>query len=339
MRQELPIPDFFNPSRIAEVWRVPYMDRAADAEAWADKHSLPPVAKDKKKVHLVLVDVQNTFCLPDFELYVDGAPDDNKRLCEFIYRNLGVISRINPTMDTHTGMQIFHQIFFINEAGEHPSPATQISVNDIESGVWRVNPVVADVVDANYNGLCRHVLHYTRKLQEGNKYALTVWPYHGMLGGIGHALVAAVEEACFFHNIARHSQTAFQIKGGNPLTENYSVLAPEVLDGPGGVTIDQRSTRFIQVLLDAHVVIIAGQAKSHCVAWTIADLLGEITAKDPELTKKVYILEDCTSPVVIPGVVDFTDQANEAFQQFAVAGMHIVKSTDPIADWPDISLN
>ena len=33
-----------------------------------------------------------------------------------------------------------------------------------------------------------------------------------MLGGIGHALVSAVEEAIFFHNIARHSQTEFKIK-------------------------------------------------------------------------------------------------------------------------------
>lgn len=51
-----------------------------------------------------------------------------------------------------------------------------------------------------------------------------------MLGGIGHALVPAVEEALFFHNLVRHSQTHFEIKGDNPLTENYSALRPEVLD-------------------------------------------------------------------------------------------------------------
>jgi hypothetical protein len=31
---------------------------------------------------------------------------------------------------------------------------------------------------------------------------------------------------------------------------------------------------------------------------------------------------------VIPGVVDYTDQANAAYQRFAAAGMNIVKSTD-----------
>jgi len=47
-------------------------------------------------------------------------------------------------------------------------------------------------------------------------------------------------------------------------------------------------------------------------------------------------LEDCSSPVVIPGVADYTPQANEAFHKFAAAGMHVVRSTDPIASWPGI---
>jgi nicotinamidase-related amidase len=75
---------------------------------------------------------------------------------------------------------------------------------------------------------------------------------------------------------------------------------------------------------------IAGQAKSHCVAWTVSDLLEDIQATDPELAQKVYLLEDCASPVVVPGVVDHTDAAHEAYLGFAKAGMKIVKSIDPI---------
>ncbi len=92
----------------------------------------------------------------------------------------------------------------------------------------------------------------------------------------------------------------------------------------------KKNTRLLQKLLDFDVIIIAGQAKSHCVAWTIDDLLTEIMAIDPNLAKKVYLLEDCTSPVVVPGVIDFTDQANAAFQRFAQAGMNLVKSTQAI---------
>ena len=177
-----------------------------------------------------------------------------------------------------------------------------------------------------------------KKLKEGGKYELIIWPYHAMLGGIGHALVAAVEEAIFFHSIARYSQPDIQIKGGNPFTENYSVLRPEVLEGAEGEKIAQKNVKFIKKLLDFDAVIIAGEAKSHCVASTIEDLLSEIYASDKKLAEKVYLLEDCSSPVVIPGVLDYTDEANAAFERFASAGMNIVRSIDPVPDWPGINL-
>jgi nicotinamidase-related amidase len=157
-----------------------------------------------------------------------------------------------------------------------------------------------------------------------------------MLGGIGHALVSAVEEAVFFHSIARLNQPDFKVKGDNPFTENYSVLSPEVTEGPTGEEIAQKNIGFIRELLDFEAVIIAGQAKSHCMAWTINDLLNEILVSDRKLAEKVYLLEDCTSPVVIPGVIDYTEQANAAFQKFSDAGMHIVRSSDPISSWPGI---
>ena len=35
---------------------------------------------------------------------------------------------------------------------------------------------------------------------------------------------------------------------------------------------------------------------------------------------------------------DFTPQAEEALRRFADAGMHVVDSTTPLPDWPDIRL-
>jgi hypothetical protein len=49
---------------------------------------------------------------------------------------------------------------------------------------------------------------------------------------------------------------------------------------------------------------------------------------------RVYLLEDCTSPVIASGSVDFTREGNEAFARFAARGVHIVRSTDPIDSWP-----
>jgi nicotinamidase-related amidase len=88
---------------------------------------------------LLLIDVQNTFCLPDFELFVGGksgmaAIEDNIRLCQSIYRHLGLITEIIPTMDSHTAMQIFHPIFWVNNAGQHPEPATIISLKEVQQG-------------------------------------------------------------------------------------------------------------------------------------------------------------------------------------------------------------
>jgi len=334
------LPPHFDPKTVGKLWRVPYQQRAAEAEDFARKYSIAPAARDNPRVCLMLIDVQNTFCNPDFELFVGGrsgtgAVDDNVRICQFIYRNLARITEIDPTMDTHTAMQIFHPVFWSDDDGGHPAPFSSIALDDVLKGKWKVNPAIAkSVAGGNYIALQQHALHYVKTLSQAGKYPLTIWPYHALLGGIGHALTPAIEEACFFHALARHSQTGFEIKGGNPLTENYSVLRPEVLDGAEGRPIAQKNTRFIKKLLDFDKIAIAGQAKSHCVAWTIDDLLHEILAQDPALARKVYLIEDCTSPVVVPGVVDYTDAANDAFKRFEQGGMHVVKSTDPIESWP-----
>jgi nicotinamidase-related amidase len=339
--KEFPIPSHFNSEKMGEVWRVPYQERAAEAEKWAKEHNIQPSSNDKFRICLLPVDVQNTFCIPGFELYVAGrsgtaAVDDNRRLCEFIYRNLGVITEICPTMDTHQAIQIFHGIFLTNDKGEHPSPFTLISEEDVKRGIWKFNPAVGHTLGISEKEGQRYLERYTRELKGGGRYDLTIWPYHAMLGGIGYALVSSIEEAIFSHTIARYSQADFQVKGNNPQTENYSILGPEVLYDMNGKQISQRNTRFIEKLLQFDAVVIAGQAKSHCVAWTIDDLLGDILVRDKRLAKKVYLLEDCTSAVVVPGVIDYTDQADAAFRRFAEAGMHIVRSTEFLVSWPGI---
>lgn len=341
---QLPIPPHFEVQKVGEVWRVAYQKIAISARAWKEKYQIQPASTDKTRICLLLVDVQNTFCIPDFELFVggksgNGAVEDNVKLCEFIYRNLGLITNIIPTMDTHKAMQIFHPMFWINEAGEHPTPAAiNITPDDIIKGIWKVNPAVAySVTNNNEELLTKQVYNYVQELTKNGKYPLTIWPYHSMLGGIGHALVSAIEEAIFFHCLTRNSQTQFEIKGDNPLTENYSVLRPEVLEGFDKNPIAQKNTCLIKQLLEFDAIIIAGQAKSHCVAWTIEDLLNEIQQVDINLAQKIYLLEDCTSPVVIPGLVDYTETADAAFTKFAASGMHLVKSSEPISQWLKIN--
>ncbi len=339
LKLQIPVPPHFDADRVEQVWRVPYQERMHEARVWAQQHDISPASEDTIRTCLLLIDVQNTFCIPDFELFVGGrsgkgAVEDNVRLCEFIYRNLPHITKIACTLDTHTAMQIFHEIFWVNDAGDHPIPLqTLITQDDIEAGKWHVNPAVVDGVCENnkgYGWLKEYGEHYVKTLTADGKYPLTIWPYHAMLGGIGHAVVSAVDEACFFHAIARNSQTHYELKGRNPLTENYSVLRPEVLTDVEGKPIALKNTDFLRRLLTYDRVIIAGQAKSHCVAWTVSDLLTEIQQTDATFAKKIYLMEDLTSPVVVPNVVDYTDSADATFAEFAEAGMQVVQSTEAV---------
>ena len=106
------------------------------------------------------------------------------------------------------------------------------------------------------------------------------------------------------------------------------MLRPEVRQDDRGQPLVPTNRELVEHLLGFDAVLVAGEAKSHCVAWTVEDLLAEIRVRDPALARKVVLLDDCTSPVVVPGVVDFTDAADAAYARFAAAGMRRVKSTD-----------
>ena len=330
----LPLPSFFDAQRSASVYRVPYQQRADEARAWAETQRLRPAAQDERRVALLLIDVQNTFCLPEFELFVGGrsgrgAVEDTARIASLLYRRLDRVTQVIATLDTHSAAQIFHPIFWLDADGRHPAPHTVIRVDDVESGRYRVNPALAPLVSPRRDfDLALWGRRYARQLAEGGKYPLLIWPYHSMLGGIGHAMVSLVEEAVFFHSIARQSPTRLEIKGRHPLTENYSALRPEVGRDDLGHPLVPENRELVEHLLGFDEILVAGEARSHCVAWTVADLLAEIRARDAALARKVILLDDCASPVVVPGVVDFTDDAEAAYVRFAAAGMRRVKSTD-----------
>jgi nicotinamidase-related amidase len=336
---QLEIPEHFDAEAVGRVWRVEYADRAEKAEKWAKANNIERACEDRFRLCLLLVDVQNTFCIPGYELYVagrsgTGAVDDNVRLCRFIYRHLHAITEIVPTMDTHHPLQVFHGVFLVNEKGEHPPPLTIVTEDDILQGRWRFNENLAAALGITPEYGRQYLEHYTRQLKAGGKYDYIIWPYHAMIGGIGHALVPAVEEALFFHGMARCTQPDYHVKGENPFTEHYSVLGPEVTRDPRGRRLAERNEEILKKLVDNDAVVIAGQAKSHCVAWTISDLLDDVMAYDRRLVEKVYILEDCTSPVVVPKVVDYTRESDEIFKRFEEAGMHLVQSTTPMSQWP-----
>jgi nicotinamidase-related amidase len=332
---ELPLPPHVDLGRVGQVWKVDYETRFRDAVGWAAEHGIRRASEDGLRTCLLLVDMQNTFCTPGFELFVagrsgTGAVDDTRRLCDFLYRNLGVVTKAVVTLDTHQAFQIFHAPFLVDEGGRHPDPYTLVTLEDVAGGRWRASVDTAASLGLDAEAAAEHLRSYVAALASGGKYALTIWPFHALLGGIGHALVSEVEEALFFHATARYSQTRFEVKGRSPLTEHYSALGPEVERGPQGDALGERNAALIDHLSTYDAVIVAGQAKSHCVAWTVEDLLEDV----PEIASRLYLLEDCSSAVVVPGAVDYTEEADGAFTRFAEAGVHVVRSTEPLTGWP-----
>jgi len=344
-----PLPSHYDPAHAAAWAYRPDPDALlAGAAAWRALHGVRPAAADQRRVHLLLIDVQKDFCFPEGSLYVagrsgSGAVDDSRRIAELVYRNLPVLSDITTTLDTHFAYQIFFPSFWLDRDDQPLTAHRVITVDDLAAGRVRPNPAVARwLCGGNYPWLCKQVRFYCEELDRAGKYQLYLWPPHCLLGSAGHALAGVVEAARLFHSYVRGAQSWSEVKGGNPLTENYSVLRPEVLDRFDGQPLAQRNTQFVKTLLGADAVVIAGQAASHCVKSTIDDLLDQIVAVDAALARKVYLVTDCMSAVTVPDgkgglAADFTDAAQAALARFADAGMHLVRSTDPITSWPGLA--
>ena len=341
----LPLPAFFHPSSNNDwEYESEHGKLSQEADEWAKKHELRPSSTDAKRVHLLLIDLQKDFVFKKGTLYVGGrsgkgAIEDNRRIAEFIYRNLDSISDVTCTLDTHFPFQIFFPSFWQYRDGKPLCPYTVITSASIRSGDVHPNPAAAAFVcNGNYGWLLTYVQHYCEALEKAGKYQLYLWPYHCMIGSGGHALAGIIEEARVFHAFCRRAPDLVEVKGGSYLTENYSVLSPEVLLTHDGRPVGQRNVQFIEKLLKSDAVVVAGQAASHCVKSSIEDLLSSINQQDPKLVKKVYILKDCMSAVAIPDgkggfVADFTPQAEEALKKFEDAGMHVVESSVPMDQW------
>jgi nicotinamidase-related amidase len=348
--KDLPLPPFYDPDS-AERWshRPDAQKLFEAAQGWRERHQIAPAAEDAFELHLLLIDVQKDFCFPEGTLYVGGrsgrgAIDDSRRMAEFIYRNLGAISRITTTMDAHLAFQIFFPAFWVDREGRALSPHRTVTAAQIRAGEARPNPAVASwVAGGDEAWLRQQALFYCEELERAGRYQLYLWPPHCLLGSEGHPLVGAVQEARLFHSYVRGAQSWVEEKGQHPLTENYSVLRPEVLTRVDGRPLAHSNTRLVETLLQADALVIAGQAASHCVKSTVDDLLEEVQARDPGRASRVYLLVDCMSAVAVPDgkggfLADFTPQAEEALRRFEAAGVHLVRSTEPLSSWPGLSL-
>ncbi len=314
------IPSFFEATKVGDVW----MERAALVAEAANlaraRGAIGPSRDDKKRIVAFGIDCQIGFCTPGASLFVPGAVEDTERTARWLYANMGALTELCFSLDTHAVHQIFHPAFWKDAAGHAPAPFTVISVDDVTTGKW----VPRDA----------RAREYVERLATAGKYALTIWPYHVLLGGVSHALVPALMEASIFHAVARDVPTVFETKGQHPLTENYSVLSTEVCE-LGGERVGSFNADLYARLLSFDRVYVFGQAKSHCVLSTLQDLADH--AKDRALLSRIHVLVDAMSPVPpppldpLPAALDFPRIADRAFAKLAEQGMVFCKTTDPIS--------
>ena len=233
-------------------------------------------------VRLLLIDVQNDFCDPKGSLFVAGADEDAKRMAAMVQRVGSKIKKIHLTMDSHKPFDIAHPIFWKNSKGEHPDPYTPISVSDVKNGVWL----------AAIPGLQAYALSYVEKLATKGKYGLLIWPEHCRIGTWGHAIVPEVSDAVMAWERDHVTVADYVTKGSNPFTEHYSAIEAEVPDDNDHTT--QLNTALIDILQNADIVAIAGEALSHCLAATTRDIIANFGEDN---IKKLVLLTDATSNV------------------------------------------
>jgi nicotinamidase-related amidase len=331
-------------------------------------HNIKIAKTNPVNVDLLCIDNQVDFSFPPpvGSLYVSGrsgtgAMDAQLLLAKWAYKYTDILRSVVCTMDTHFPYQIFFPLAHIETTtGKNVAPNTVVTAQDYKDGKYTPSPAMASELGSDVNWLRKQFTYYCEQLEMPDpvtgqpKKSLYIWPYHCLLGTPGHALTGVVQAFRVYHSILKGAFNLPQIKGGSPLTENYSVFAPEVMTRFDGMPIPgvSRNVMLIYRLLSADMVVMAGLASSHCVLESVRDFIKHIKSGNAELMKlisqdpkfagntpdnlldKVYLMKDCTAPVVIPGIVDFTDSADDAFKEFEAAGMHVVESTTPIQNWP-----
>lgn len=251
----------------------------------------------RKNIQLLIIDPQNDFCdlpagwcptdpatrtIASPALPVVGAHADMLRLAQLIQDGASDISSISVTLDSHHRFDIAHPTFWSTGSGAPVGPFTPITAAQVRNG---------DYVPKDKTMLPR-ALAYIDELEQRGRYTLMVWPVHCEIGSWGHNVHAAVKTAYNRWEDSRQAMVQKINKGSNPWTEHYSAMQAEVPDAEDPAT--QLNAALIASLDQADLLIIAGEASSHCVKATTEHIVGNLPSGN---AGKVVLLTDCMSPV------------------------------------------
>lgn len=261
-----------------------------------------------KKIHLLIIDPQNDFCDPAGSLYVQGAEHDMQRLAGLIDKYRQKLNGITVTFDVHKSFHIASPMFWIDAAtGTHPEVFTIITKKDILSGRYYA------AVPA-YKKLAEY---YVWELENNGRYELCIWPPHCIIGSYGSNIYKPLFDAVERYNAEVYNATEYIYKSTNSFTEQYSILRADV--NMGEKDNIYTSSRIAHTVDANDIILVAGEALSHCVANSMLDI-AKYVSKD---LRKFVLLEDASSPVA-----GFDYLADAFLDKAQDLGMRIMKITD-----------
>lgn len=330
------VPAFYNPSTCGTLFSPNLARAAAEGAADAKRLGIKPVTKNEPNVVLINIDNQVDFTNPTIgKLLVPGADEALKKLNLFIFENLTILSRIINSLDTHSIYQPFFSLNWIAGSnptikangspyaeGDHPDAFTIITLADVQNNVWLPTRMP------------NRMIEMLRLLETTKKKNLCIWPFHCLLGTLGHALDPTLMETIFYYAAARRTPYTVLDKGSSPCSEHYGIWKAEV-EFPDDPTTALRQD-ILNLCLDADLIFFAGQARTHCVLETLNQTVELLSQKSTGLLKKMRVIRDCMSDVadIVDAngkvIVPFGKIADARFAEFEKMGIQFAKSTDPV---------
>ncbi len=263
------------------------------------------------RIHLVVIDPQNDFCNKSGALFVPGADEDMERLARLVDRLRDKLTDVHITLDSHRKVDISHPMWWRSNKGKAPDPFTQITADDLSSGRWTTAQP----------GAFDRSLSYLRALEASGRYPHVVWPYHCLIGDEGHNVAPVLAQAVHRWE-DRFAMADVITKGSNPWTEHFSGVQAEVPDPEDPST--QVNVGLIRTLEEADVVLMAGEALSHCLANTVRDIATQFS--DPKYVSKIHLLRDATG--CVPG---FDQYGDDFIRELTAKGMRVTTTADFLA--------
>lgn len=259
----------------------------------SSENNIPHIAKVPTEC-ILIIDPQNDFHKGG-SLAVPNANADAQRIANFLRKRPEMPAFV--TMDTHDKK---HHIFLADSwkvvgDKENPPPFTVITYVDdkfvancvLPDSTFKekiVEPVENDERKRHSRKNWKeHCIEYCQRLAKKNRPPLIIWPAHCVKGTSGYQIVPVIENQL-------GNRFVKITKGESHETENYSVFEAEMtIDGDERTQFNQELSK---KLYTYDKIYVCGQAKSHCVNYSIRDLI-----RHEFPAEKLVLLENCMSPV------------------------------------------